>query len=76
MPLCTFRFGPMVRTWCMRYEAKHNFFKKVASSLGNFTNVAYSMAHRHQTHQCYCMLQEGGEFLKKQTVIGKYVHGE
>ena len=39
----------MVRSWCMRYEAKHNYFKRLASNLGNFTNVAVSLAERHQT---------------------------
>ena len=34
------RFGPMVRSWCMRYEAKHSYFKRLASYMGNFTNVA------------------------------------
>ena len=42
------RFGPMVRTWCMRYEAKHRYFKRLASFMGNFTNVPYTLAARHQ----------------------------
>ena len=24
------RFGPLVRSWCMRYEAKHHYFKRLA----------------------------------------------
>ena len=51
----------MVRSWCMRYEAKHNYFKRLASNLGNFTNVAVSLAERHQTRNCYLMSSQNGE---------------
>ena len=47
------RFGPMVRTWCMRYEAKHRYFKRLAGFMGNFTNVSYTLAERHQAKMCY-----------------------
>ncbi|XP_046848549.1 uncharacterized protein LOC124442066 isoform X2 [Xenia sp. Carnegie-2017] len=52
-PAHIYRFGPMIRSWCMRYEAKHSYFKRLASYLGNFTNVALSLAERHQTRSCY-----------------------
>ena len=39
--------GPMVRTWNMRHEAKLSFFKR-ASHLGNFINIASTLANRHQ----------------------------
>ena len=38
--------GPMIRTWNMRNEAKLNIFKQ-ASGLGNFKNIAFSIANRH-----------------------------
>ena len=44
--------GPMVRTWNMRNVAKLNIFKQ-ASRLGNFKNIAYSIAHRNQRLLCY-----------------------
>ena len=44
--------GPMVRTWNMRNEAKLNIFKQ-ASRLGNFKNIAFSVANRHQRLLCY-----------------------
>ena len=44
--------GPMVRTWNMRNEAKLNVFKQ-AGRLGNFKNIAFSVAHRHQRLLCY-----------------------
>jgi len=39
----------------MRMEAKNSNFKKVAR-IGNFKNVAYSVAKRHQRLLC-CYLQ-------------------
>lgn len=46
-------YGPLRGLWCMRYEAKHQYFKSVISSLGNYINVAASMASRHQMRQRY-----------------------
>lgn len=37
----------------LRFEAKHNYFKKVAARLGNFINVANTVAVRHQCLACY-----------------------
>ena len=45
--LKTNRFGPLVRYWCMRMEAKNAYTKKAASR-GNFKNVTLSFAQRHQ----------------------------
>ena len=43
----------MVRSWCMRYESKHTYFKQVAIALGNFINVPFTVAERHQKLQSY-----------------------
>ena len=48
-----YRFGPLVRHWTMRYEAKHSYFKQLAQSMGNFINIPYSLAMRYQQLQCY-----------------------
>lgn len=37
----------------MRYEAKHNHLKKLAQNVGNFINVAWTLANRLQYWQCY-----------------------
>lgn len=37
----------------MRYEAKHNYLKNLAQRLGNFKNIAWTLASRHQQWQCY-----------------------
>ena len=45
----------MMTNWCIRFEAKHNYFKKLAISLGNFKNLPWTLAGRHQNKQCYTM---------------------
>ena len=52
------RFGPLVKHWTMRYEAKHNYLKKLAQNVGNFINVAWTLASRHQQWQCYKWLDD------------------
>lgn len=42
-----YRFGPLIRYWCMRMEAKNAYTKKAANK-GNFKNVTLSFAERHQ----------------------------
>lgn len=67
-------FGPMVCTWCMRYEAKHRYIKHLAAFIGNFTNLPLSMAERHQICQCYFMNTSTSSrremFLEKPNVVG------
>ena len=38
---------------CGSYEAKHCYFKKLAQSVGNFINLPWTVAMRHQMLQCY-----------------------
>ena len=42
----------------MRFEGKHNYFKKLAGRLGNFINVPYTMAIRHQCLSCYYSIEK------------------
>ena len=53
--------GPMVQTWTMRHEAKLNLFKR-ASRLGNFKNIALTLAQRHQRWMCYYQSASGELF--------------
>ena len=46
-------YGPLVRLWKMRYKAKHSYFKSLSQAMGNFINLPYSLAMRHQFLQCY-----------------------
>ena len=45
------RLGPLVSSWCMRMEAKNSYFKWIAQ-LGNFRDIVYSVAKRHQRLMC------------------------
>lgn len=53
------RCGPLSRMWCMRYEAKHSYFKHLARVLCNFKNIAKTLAHHHQQYMCYQMCESG-----------------
>ena len=37
--------GPVLHVWCMRYEAKHNYFKR---QLKSFKNITKMLAKKHQ----------------------------
>ena len=52
----------------MRYEAKHNYLKKLRQSLGNFINISWTLAMRHQYLQCY--YTASGCLFHEQTEIG------
>ena len=43
--------GPLTRSMCMRFEAKHSYFKQWASTL-NFKNVCMSLAKHNQFLEC------------------------
>ncbi len=51
--VCTRMFGPLSKHWTMRYEARHKYFKKLAQNIGNFINLPWTLAMRHQLLQCY-----------------------
>lgn len=40
--------GPLLHIWCMRFEAKHGYFKDLVHKLKNFKNIPYTLALRHQ----------------------------
>lgn len=46
-------FGPPRAHWCMRFEAKHLYFKKVSQVVCNFKNICSSLANRNQLRQCW-----------------------
>ena len=43
--------GPLLRMMVMRFEAKHNFFKRLAHTICNFKNITLSVSKRHQMAQ-------------------------
>lgn len=42
------RLGPLIRYWCMRFEAKHRFGKELSSVCRNFKNICKTIAWRNQ----------------------------
>nr|XP_058967542.1 uncharacterized protein LOC131794053 isoform X2 [Pocillopora verrucosa] len=65
--------GPLVRNWAMRFEAKHNYFKKLVDNINNFKNITYSLAMRHQALQTYRMQSSQGNYLRVSLEIGPAV---
>ena len=57
----------------MRFEAKHQYFKSLASRMGNFINITYSLALRQQCYQCY-VLQSYSGYCIKHLKVGKGMH--
>lgn len=53
--LCTHRCGPISRFWCMRFEAKHSYFKSLAHRVKCFKNIPKTLADRHQHLMCYIL---------------------
>lgn len=45
-------FGPVLNYWCMRYEGKHQIFKRHASVVNKFKNIPKTMARVHQDAHC------------------------
>ena len=70
---CILRLGPLVGTWCMRYEAKHHYFKHLAVVIGNFINLPFSLAKRHQESVAYRLKSTEGNlssFIEKGIEVG------
>ena len=51
IPQQKLQLGPMLRSSCIRFEAKHNYFKEIAP-LQNFKNICLSLAEKCQIDEC------------------------
>ncbi|KAK0138637.1 hypothetical protein N1851_024825 [Merluccius polli] len=49
-PRCIRKIGPLLHVWCMRFEAKHHFFKR---SVKNFKNITKALMNQHQRQLAY-----------------------
>ena len=52
IPSQILKFGPLIRSWCMRFEGKHAYFKDLAKKIKNFNNIPYSLAQKNQKVVC------------------------
>ena len=59
-----------MRNWAMRFEAKHNYFKRLVDKINNFKNITYSLARRHQALQAYLLQSSAGNFLRMSLEVG------
>ena len=54
----------------MRFEAKHQYLKALATRIGNYINICYSLAVRHQSYQCYILTSDSGICINQHTIGG------
>jgi hypothetical protein len=59
-----------VRSWAMRFEAKHSYFKKLVDTINNFKRIEFSLAKRHQALQAYLLQTSSGRLFKQTVVCG------
>ena len=45
--------GPLIRSWTMRYESRHTYFKQCTRRLQNFKKLCCTLSERHQLLQTY-----------------------
>lgn len=50
------KLGPLRQYWTIRFEAKHNFFKRISHVICNFKNIQKSLAFKHQIQLCHRFL--------------------
>lgn len=63
------RRGPLIAFWCMRYEAKHSYFKQLARAIGNWINIPLTLANRYQQFMCKNFAQSQHNYLKFEVEI-------
>ncbi len=56
--------------WCMRYEAKHCYFKKWAKVMGNFKNITKTLANHHQQYICYLLAENESNYFTQENSVG------
>ena len=67
------RHGPLIHSWTMRHEAKNKFSKQFAR-YGNFKNVCFSVAQKHQRWMCYVL--QNPNFFSTKTELGGVCHSK
>lgn len=65
-------YGPLRLLWCMRFESKHQYFRKIAFNSQNFINISSTLSKRHQFKQCW-EFSSGNMFADLEHVPGKSI---
>ncbi|KAJ8029948.1 hypothetical protein HOLleu_29486 [Holothuria leucospilota] len=63
------KVGPLIRFWTMRFEAKHNFSRRLSHIVCNFQNIAKTLAYRNQMLLCFHLLSQK-KLGEKQVEVG------
>ncbi|XP_051176569.1 uncharacterized protein LOC127291456 [Leptopilina boulardi] len=69
-------FGPLVHFWTLRFEGKHQYFKKIVQAMRNWKNLPLTLAKKHQLWQAlqWTLFQEDqiSIGLKKMVTTSKF----
>ncbi|XP_039248923.2 uncharacterized protein LOC120326666 [Styela clava] len=69
IPSDIYNLGPSSRMWCMRFEAKHSFFKGLSKSkTASFKNITKHLAFKHQKN--FAMLLASGQAFYHTETLG------
>lgn len=52
------KMGPPIYYWCMRFEAKHKYFKRIVKKINNYNNLCKTLSDRHQRDVMYKICQK------------------
>ncbi|KAK5648401.1 hypothetical protein RI129_003293 [Pyrocoelia pectoralis] len=55
------KMGPLIHLWCMRFEAKHGYFKDLVNKLKKFKNLPKTLAERHQMFMHHSWVEKKNE---------------
>ncbi|XP_058851954.1 uncharacterized protein LOC131699402 isoform X2 [Acipenser ruthenus] len=77
IPKLISEFGPLVHVWCMRFEGKHSYFKRLAKQQ-NHINICKSLAERNQKKELRESLSKQHPLFSNEREVGscKVVNGE
>lgn len=64
--------GPLHSFRCMRFEAKHSYFKQLQRKIKNFIDPPYTLSIRHQQWQCHQFRSSKDRFLSSSIVISPF----
>jgi hypothetical protein len=60
-PSCMLKLGPPIRYWCMRFEARHRFFKESARLSHGYKNICQTLANRFQLSLAGLLMNPGSQ---------------
>lgn len=68
-PQMLLQFGPLINTWTLRFEGKHNYFKEISKTTKKRKNLCKTLAQRHEMMQA--SLRGRSSFLTEDTSHSK-----